>query len=960
MKKMKIFLTILLLSFCASVVRADVEQRREQLIRIIDEELKEVVRLNRQLGAKNPDLLLRMAELYLEKARLVNEKENKKWLTLSPEETSRMDQARFFSESRKYFKMAQKTCFFILKKFKRFKGRADVYYILAYNAKEFQDEKKAKTFFQRAVKYSKAGSYTAIKSKLALGEMYYNEKKYSKAIPLYEKALRKKDQKWWTKDAYNLAWCYFRVGNQNKAIRLMTEVHKLSGNSSYVDLSDQVERDLAYFYSESGRTREAHQFFKKIGKDVGLNFFKVGKYLKGQGKYAAAEKSFSEALKNANDNELKKDIYVELLSLYERFGKTKEHLDATKSLYEMHKRGELNPDQIESLKYHAGRMSAMLQKQVVSKTSRRRKNIKRMRAAYATQYFQILSGLSGKVDHKAIFHAAETQYAVNEFDKSAGLYDQAYELALSSGDTKIANLALDGLMASLNGKGVSKATTSKFMGKAYSIFLKKNPRSKESFKVYQRLFNERFSKGDIAGAERTLLEFKKYFPKSEKKQEVMLAKIIDHYREKNNRAAIAKWVEKINQGEFKVSAKVAKRLRLILLSIQFDKVENLNTKGQKVAALKGYLEIYKDAESSAEARKNAAYNISILFHELGNKDKTYDWAMRALSLMDSSDVLEYEDTYLLIASGLFNFREFRKSAEIYEISLEKICKKKSKNKETFYKNANIIYLAEKNLPKAVEVLELGKKCGIKRSTRQDANLDTLREIGEQERWQSFENLIKRLDNDRNYIPDLIYPLAQLRDTYLSRGRTDEANQANRKLMSFYRTARSRKQKIPLEALDVVAENYLIELRRAAGNLSDLKLSFPEAEYNKKLKRKFSLLDAVTTKSLEVFKVGSGHGIVEGYRILVESYRRLAQEISSFRPDKKSEEYVTSFQKSMREISRPIALKAKEFENEAKRQILSSKILSKSNFYFLGNSKLPLVPEFYPVKAGILMDRGGKQ
>jgi hypothetical protein len=145
--------------------------------------------------------------------------------------------------------------------------------------------------------------------------------------------------------------------------------------------------------------------------------------------------------------------------------------------------------------------------------------------------------------------------------------------------------------------------------------------------------------GDIKGAEATLVQFKLHFPKSRKIQEAMLAKVMDYHRERKDRAEIKKWVDKINTGEFQVTKKFAQKLRLILLSIQFDKVEKFNTKGEKVNALKGYLTIYKEPTSSEDARKNAAYNIGILFHELGNKEKSYGWMKRALSMMDSADVL---------------------------------------------------------------------------------------------------------------------------------------------------------------------------------------------------------------------------------------------------------------------------------------------------------------------------------
>lgn len=956
-KKFSILL-LLCVSFSLSSVKANVEERRTKLISIIDEELKEVVRLNRQIGSKNPNLLLRMAELYLEKARLINEEENFKWLTLSPEESSKLDQKEFFKNSRKHFLMAQKTCYFILKRFKKFKGRAEVYYILAYNAKEFQQEDRARKFFSRAIKYAKPGSYTAIKSNLALGEIHYNDKKYKKAIPLYEKALKRKDQKWWTKDAYNLAWCYFRVGNKTKAINLMSEVHKLSGNASYVDVSDQVERDLAYFYSEAGKTNEALNFYKKIGKDIGTNFLKVGKYLKGQRKFAAAQSAFVQAAKSAESDDVKIEVYNELLSLYERFGKVDKHLEVSKFLFEKFKSGQLNEQQIEDLKYHVARMSAMLQKQVVSKAYRKRLSVKRQRAALATQYFQIQAGLSGGIDHKALFHAAETQYAVKSYDKAAGLYDQAYENAKKAGDKKITALALDGLLASLNGRGVSKATTEKYLSKAYAVFLQKNPRSKKSFKIYQRLFNEKLSSGDIKGAEKTLMDFKFHFPSSQKKQEAMLARVMDYHRERKDRTEIKKWVDRINSGDFRVSKKFARKLRLILLSIQFDKVEKFNTKGEKVAALRGYLDIYKEPSSSPDARKNAAYNIAILFHELGNKEKTYGWSKRALSLMDGSDVKKFEDSFLLMASGLFNYREFRKSAELYEITLEKICRIKSKNKNTFYKNANILYLADANLEKAVEILELGKKCGIKNSIELEAALDTLTELGKQQRWRSFENLLNQLKRNPNAVPNIIYPMSKLRDTYFERGRRDEAVSVNLEMMRLYKQAISSRKKVPLEALDVVAENYLEDLRRTAEQLESIKLTFPEKQYNSLLKTKFKYLDSVTSKALEVFKIGSGHGIVEGYRILVESYLNLGREIAQFQPSGKSPDYLRSFTKSMADIAQPILNKANEFKVEAQKQISSSKILSKSNIYFLSSKSLDIVPQFFPVKSGVLMDRGG--
>jgi hypothetical protein len=958
-KLVTLFMILASISFVASA-QGTVQQRRQQLIKLIDEELKEVVRLNRQIGSKNPTLLLRMAELYLEKARLVNEEENLKWLSLSAEQSRRYNQKEFFKKSRQYFVTAQKTCYFILKRFKRFKGRADVYYILAYNAKEYQQPKKAKAFFKKALKLAKNGSYTSIKTKLALAEMYYNEKQYRRAIPLYEQALKRRDQKWWTKDAYNLAWCYFRMEQKSKAISLMEDVHRLSGNATYVNVSAQVERDLAYFYSATGRSKDALSFYKKIGKDIGTNLLKVAKYLKGQGKFTAAEKALAQAKKNTTDVNTLILINIELLSLYERHGKSSKHLSVSKDLFASFKRGELQDSQIEDLKYHVAKMSALLQKQVVSKTYRKQKRTRKKKAKLATQYFQIQAGLSQKLNHKALFHAAETQYSVKNFDEAADLYNNAYDKAISVRDGKIANLALDGLMASLGGKGVSPATGTKYLAKAYSIYLKKNPRSKRSFKIYQRLFTQKMDAKDISGAEKTLKEFKLHFPKSIGKQEAMLAQIIDFHKASKNKKKIGEWVGRINQGEFKVSKKFAKKLRLILLSMQFDKVEKFNTKGDKVAALKGYLAIYKEPSSSKDARKNAAYNIAILFHELGNKEKTYGWTKRALSLMGSRDVKKFEDSFLLIATGLFNYREFRKSAEIYEITLEKLCKIRAKNKNVFFRNANIIYLAEGNTEKSSEIINQSRSCKINYKARREARLELLNELADQARWSLFRKTLNSVRSTGKDLGAIIYPLSLLRNALNSRGRRDEAVEINSEMLSLFKKARARKEKVPLEALDVIAENYVQVLRRSARKLASTRLTFPEKQYNSLLKTKFKYLDEVTSRALDVFKIGSGNGIVEGYKILVKAYREMGAEIRGFSPPGKGKDYVVSFRKSMKEISDPIERKSNEFFQEARRQIRSSKILSRSNVFFFANKNFDIMPEFYPVKDGVLMDRGGRQ
>ena len=96
---MKLFTIFLIYIFSLQVALGiTLDERRMQIVKIIDEELSEVSRLAKQSGNRNPDHLLRMAELYLEKARLWREKENQDFIALPENVRRKTDKKKYFSQ----------------------------------------------------------------------------------------------------------------------------------------------------------------------------------------------------------------------------------------------------------------------------------------------------------------------------------------------------------------------------------------------------------------------------------------------------------------------------------------------------------------------------------------------------------------------------------------------------------------------------------------------------------------------------------------------------------------------------------------------------------------------------------------------------------------------------------------------------------------------------------------------
>lgn len=940
-----------------NIAKADVEQRRTELLKVLDEELREVTRLNKQIGSQRPDLMLRMAQVLLEKGRLLKDLENQKYLEIPAAERDKVNKDEAFKESRRYFDQAQKTVLVLLKKAPRFEERSDAYYILAYNAKELKQDEQSKKFFQKALSESRSDSVVADKSRIALAEIYFNKGSFDKSMSLYEAALRTKRDKWWTKDAFNLAWSYFKMGKYDKAISTMTESYELSKNSKYIDMSKSIERDIAFFYTEAGRSEEAIQFYKKNGKSISEVMLKVGRYLKTQGKFAAAEKTLGDGIQYKQNEKEEVEFNVELLSLYEKFGRDQRHLEACRALAIQFSKGNLNPDQVEVLKYNVQKLSSLIQQQLVAKTYEHQKEVRDNKAEAANEYFMINALLNPAKSHEDYFHAGETYFAIGKFDKAVPLYAEAIKRAQKANDKKTESLASNAMMVSL-GSGVKKTTADAYLIPAYESFLSTNPKGEKSSVVYQRLFSAQMEKKNVTEAEKVLLNYKNAFPAENETQEKMLAKIMDNYKDAGNKPALAGWVKRIESGEFKVSPDYAQKVKTLVLGMQFEKVEQASIKGDKKGALRGYLQIYKSPESDPEAKKTAAYNIAVLFYETGDFKQMYAWADKSASMMPAKDLMKFEKDYILFSTDLFQRRQFTESAALSEKVFDKLCATDSKNKRVFFKNANVIYLAERQFERSKNLLLKAPKCGVANDIVLAGYLDHLNELAAASRWSSFNEVIKTLEPTKTMWPYLIYPSSLLANELENIGRVDDAKKVRNKMLTYYEDSKKQKLEIPLEALDAVSLVRLSALEDQIARMNAEKLNFPEAEYNKTLKKKLAMLDKISGEALSISDMGSGIGIVRAYRYLVQSHEALKNEVANFTPPGKSENYVASFKNGMTKVTGPLGKQAEDFRQTAIKKIEKDNILTGDNAWFLVKNDFNFIPEYYSDGGAALMDKAG--
>jgi len=946
----KILLIIFLIPL---TLNANIEARRRKILNLITQELREIVRIVNQTKGRNPNFILRMAELHFERARHLKDQENAKYLKLSVKQRQKVNKKAYFAKSQKSFQNAQKAAKFLLKRYPNYPQKGDVYYILAKNAMEFQQGKNANKYFKMANKSSKGNVELQKKSSVSLAEAKYNKKRYAQAIPLYERALRGKKDRWYTKDAYNLAWCYFRVKSYSKAISLMLKIHSLSGKGDFINMKSMVERDLAYFYVKAGRVNEAVSFYKRIGANIPDRFISVAKYLEKEEKHSDAEKILKQALNYNPTNKQEGVIYTRLLELYEKYGKYNSHLKACQRLFALEKSRDLNDEAKETLIYQSKRLSAKLQKQVAGKTYKGRPKVRAAKALMAVKYFKMLIELEPKEMAKWSFFTAETYYAIGYYQSAIPYYDQTNK----EGDQKMADRAADGLLAALGKPRISKATKNKYTLPTFNYYLKNYPKTKKSYSIYQRAFNLYFSKGQLGDAERVLIDFSKNFPASRGKQEAMIAKIIDYYKKRKNYDEVERWAERVASGEFNVSSKYTNKVRIAFVSTKLEKVQRAEGKGSKKEALEGYMEIYNNKLANRSSKVNAGYNIATIFYEMGDVDRSYNWAMKSLGMMGVKEKSKFSGSFMAMGNDYLNRREFSKAVSIYKKLLNGICRIKSRYNKKLYQNIYTIEVAQKKMNSARLSVERLKRCKlISVTTINNSRYDVLMEMARNQYWREFNSYLILLEKIPPLWPKLIEPLDKLRAYYLGLGMMKQARSVKAKILYLYK--KSKKSRVPAGALDVVANFEMTNLQRLALKLNMIKLRFPEKTFSKAMQRKFKALERVKRKAASISSIGSGKATIRARRVIIEAHESFSNEVKNFTPPGKNKKYITFFKKDMRSVVNPLRVEVIKQLRLGKNEINKNNIFSRDNNFFLSKNPSGMSFEYYYPEGAIPMDRGG--
>jgi len=256
------------------------ETGEAKLERLVDDEIDQLYQLTQKYRKtdRRGELWLRLAELYIEKARLIEfrkqedfEKKVQAWLKRGQKgRKPTIDLA----EPQKFNRKAIQLYEWYLRDFPKSKDADQALFFVGYNFFEIGDVKKGARYYEILTeRFPKSVFIT--ESFFALGEFYFENEQWAKALDNYQAVIQKKRSRVFSFALYKAAWCQYRLGKIENAISSLEKVIRFGqseeeksdsrfGKVSRVRLVNEALRDLVPIFGESRNYETAFRYFSSL------------------------------------------------------------------------------------------------------------------------------------------------------------------------------------------------------------------------------------------------------------------------------------------------------------------------------------------------------------------------------------------------------------------------------------------------------------------------------------------------------------------------------------------------------------------------------------------------------------------------------------------------------------------------------------------------------------------------
>ena len=654
-----------------------------ELESIQNEEIQYLFRLLKKRD--NPELLLRLGNIYVEKARFISFKIQSDYEKKLSDFEKGVRKSKPFLNLKTSMHYNRKS----LKLFQKFKTRYpkhsridEVLFFLGSNSYQLGLESQGAKYFRELLTRFPKSPYV-YESQFQLGEFHYTKKQWKKSYGYYLKVAKKKRRKFYFFALYKLAWTHYKRGRVLRGLGYLSRIIKessarkgVAGNPNTFTFSSEAEEDLVLFYTYSRKNplQAAGYFSGLLGnKKATRHLRKLAYSYRDIGSVKGVILLFNYLIENNPKHpEAFEYKYQQVQTLYE-VGKIKQIRQSVSEWVEGYNVKSLwaqaNAER-ESLINKAYTLIEVTLRDYALRNHENYRKTKSLRSKKLALYFYETYFKEFQKDQMAFFYA-EILFDSKKYRNSIQKYEEVIHDYPSSKYAILAYkhqiLALDKILPNqesirktvgTSGAPMEFPRNVKGFFKSANRYLKKFPNEKNTASILYRVAVLHYNFNHLEESAKKFKEFAEKYPSSPHMNSVGSV-LLDIYNKNKNYKALTKLANQFIQNK-NISKDLIKEAQFILQQLSFKEAQDLAVKKKFKKSAMMYEKFAKNNPSStlaAVAYFNAGLNYE-KFKDLAQAMKMY------------STVLLYK--------GKKHAKIRVKSSEFLPVIYEKLC---------FYKKA---------------------------------------------------------------------------------------------------------------------------------------------------------------------------------------------------------------------------------------------------------------------------------
>ncbi|RME16190.1 MAG: hypothetical protein D6797_05095 [Bdellovibrio sp.] len=307
-----------------------------ELEKTLDMEIRQLYKLVKRYkrSRKRGELWLRLAELYVERARLIEfrlQNEYDKKLALYHVGKLKRKPRLNLKPAQEFNLKAISLYESYLKIFSKSKKIDQALFFLGYNYFQMNQVKKGERYYQQLIEKFPKSPYVT-EAHFALGEFYFENEKWNLAKNNYKKVILNRKSRLYPLALYKYAWCQYKVGNTSEALksleRVVVEGQKSKGSSSRqnIHLVSEAINDLIMFYADARSYKSARSYFKRFmnARQLNKTIEKLAYLYMSRDDREAARYLFKDLISQDPTSEKAFDYQYQIVNMYVSVGDSKE------------------------------------------------------------------------------------------------------------------------------------------------------------------------------------------------------------------------------------------------------------------------------------------------------------------------------------------------------------------------------------------------------------------------------------------------------------------------------------------------------------------------------------------------------------------------------------------------------------------------------------------------------------